>query len=359
MTNVNSTSLNSFLDFISVDEGIYLISTSNKRFGDTGTGEEKYLKQYEVDNNFINRVCDGLIKILNESSADTGGPALEIGCGTGIFSRALVCSKAFPEYLITDASRQFLFITRALITQSTDFKSEKTQNCIHFGLLHDDELHLLPQKTFSLIAARYVLHHILDWRSFIGTSAKLLRHGGILTFEEGCRDGYLIQAILVSFLPLLMRCNKKNPFRDRCKRFLTGRASSLNPDRIIEKQVKQFVDTITWFARQDVDKSKDGDKHLFRVPEIIIEGRKHGLEVEYFPNAGYDTLSSQRPEIPFEDELYHNLRVNFGFGETIVDLVKEHLNPHLQIIRDVSGAGGSPYLKGVFVCKRVGCSLVK
>jgi len=155
--------------------------------------------------------------------------------------------------------------------------------------------------------------------------------------------GHILQAILVSFLPTLMESKRRSD----------GSASNPDFDRVIAKQIKDFVDTIVWYARRDVDKSQHEDKHLFRVSEIMAVGHKNGLEVAYYPNAGYDTVAFEHSEISFEHELFHNLRVNFGFGNGIVEILKEHMSPYLQMIQSISPNGGSPYVKGVFSCKRI------
>jgi ubiquinone/menaquinone biosynthesis C-methylase UbiE len=341
MTSSRPSALKELLFDFPNDAGIHLISRSNKSFGDGDSDEEAYSRQFDVDEDYINCVCAGLTSILKRVDADTAHPALEIGCGTGVFSSALARSNIFPECLITDASRKFLHMTRDRITQTNRLAMDDER--VQFALLPDEGLHLLPAESFSLIAARYVLHHILDWQSFIGVAAKLLRPNGVLTFEEPCREGFILQAILVSFLPTLMESKRRSD----------GSASNPDFDRVIAKQIKDFVDTIVWYARRDVDKSQHEDKHLFRVSEIMAVGHKNGLEVEYYPNAGYDTVAFEHSEISFEHELFHNLRVNFGFGNGIVEILKEHMSSYLQMIQSISPNGGSPYVKGVFSCKRI------
>jgi SAM-dependent methyltransferase len=291
--------------------------------------------------------------MLKAVSADTSGPALEIGCGSGIFSKALVQGGAFAECLITDASLQFVRMTRRAVEQAAGAEVPSKPVRVWYGLLPGEGLERFPDRSFSLVAARYVLHHILDWESFIGRTARLLRPGGVLTFEEPCREGFLLQAVLLHFLPTLMDAWANRSIPSRLKRYLPGRAAAAAERRAVAEKVQRFVDTIGWSARRDVDKSGSEDKHLFRIPEVIRAGRRHGLEVEFFPNAGYDSLGTASPEVRLDDMLFHNLRTNFGFDERFVELVKQHLGPHLHLVRQLSAAGGTPYTKGVFACKRI------
>ena len=138
--------------------------------------------------------------MLDRVHADRGGPAIEIGCGTGIFSRALARSGAFPGCLITDASLDFVRRARGYVLKPFAGLPSVDERQVRFGLLMEDGMRALPESSFSLVSLRYVLHHILDWPAFIGESARLLRAGGVLTFEEPCLEGFMVQALLASFV---------------------------------------------------------------------------------------------------------------------------------------------------------------
>lgn len=349
------------LDRFQVENELYLISAQSRTFGGVQGGEADYVKQFQVGDDYVAAEIRGLRHMLAAVDADRSGPALEIGCGTGIFSRALVHSGAFDECLITDASSEFVRLTRAFVSRPFPGEPPAPEGRARYGLLLEDGLDILPSGAFSLVALRYVLHHILDWEAFIGQTARLLRPGGVLTFEEPCVDGFLMQAMLVSALPALMApdgavvgdAQRHGPMA-AVRRFARAlgvrRDASAANESAIEEQAKRFVDTIAFYARRDVDKSAAEDKHLFRPAEVIAAGRRHGLQVEFFPNAGYDTLGAQ--PLDFEVEFIHNLRTNFGFGEPIVEAVRSHLAPQLALLRHLGPGGGQPVTKGVFACRR-------
>lgn len=341
--------------------GIHLISGTSRAFGGIDAGEQDYAAQFQVGDDYIADERRGLLAMLDKVGADRSGPALEIGCGTGIFSRALARSGAYPEYLITDASLEFVRRTRNYVLHPFEGLPPLDEAQVRYGLLLEDGLDLLPGHGFSLVALRYVLHHILDWQGFIGATARLLRPGGVLTFEEPCVEGFLFQAALASFLPRLVEMDAtvgtRNGLDSRIrnvKRALGIRdKAAMDRESQLRAQVQRFVETIEFYTRSDLDKSHAEDKHLFRVSDVMRAGRAHGLQVDFFPNAGYDTLARAKPANDFEFEFFHNLRTNFGFGEGIVDIARKELAPQLALLRRVSDGGGGPFTKGVFACKRV------
>ena len=94
--------------------------------------------------------------------ADHSAPALEIGAGTGIFSRPLV-RRPSTAYFVTDTSPYFLRVTRSSIL-------ERQRQAVYV-VLSGDELHRWPAGTVSLVALRYTLHHVLEWERFVHSRA--------------------------------------------------------------------------------------------------------------------------------------------------------------------------------------------
>jgi SAM-dependent methyltransferase len=362
MDTQTTSTLDEMLRGFRQDAGIHHISTSDRPFGGDAAGEEEYAAQFQVGDDYVENEVRGLLLMLDTVNADRSGPALEIGCGTGIFSRPLVNSDAYPGYLITDASLEFLRRTRAFVRKPLPGRLPVDESKVRYGLLGGEGMDLLPKGAFSMVALRYVLHHILHWEQFIGDAAKLLRPGGVLTFEEPCIDGFLLQALLVSFLPRLMEISAEEPpagLRGRLQGVaraagIVGRApGAAAREQTFREQSRRFVEVIEFYARRDIDKAAAEDKHLFRPAEVMRVGRAHGLDVEFFPNSGYDTMATSTPTTDFEGEFFHNLRSNFGFGEPIVDLARRELAPQLALMRRIMEGGGGPYTKGVFACKRV------
>lgn len=343
--------------------GVHLISARSRNYAGEAA-EAGYATQFQVGDDYVASERLGILKMLGEVGADRSGPALEIGCGTGIFSRPLVHSDAYPSYLVTDASMEFVRMARAFVARPLPGLPPADETRVRYGLLLEDGLALLPGGRFSLVALRYVLHHILDWSGFIRDTARLLRPGGVLTFEEPCVEGFLLQAMLGSTLATLLQAEGihasaaaqpglKAGLRRLRRSLGLADATIAQAEERMRGQLGYFLDTIEFYNRRDVDKSQAEDKHLFRVDEVMRVGRENGLTVDFFPNTGYETLAAPQPAIEFETEFFHNLRTNFGFGEPIVDFARRALEPQLALIRRISAGGNRPYTKGVFACRRV------
>src|SRR5688572_13701216 len=275
----------------------------------------------------------GVVAMLREAGADFSAPAVEIGCGTGLVSLGLIAEAAYPLTLITDPSPAFLRITRKKVR-----KHGLDESRARYAVLMGEEIDRLPPEAFSLVVLRSTLHHVLDVDRFIRDSARSLRPGGVLTFQEPCMEGYVLMGAMAQFMPhAVERSGKK----------LTEPQAS---------QVQQFVNTMKFYARRDLDKSKAEDKHLFRVDELMTVGAACGLAVEFRPNTTFDAYASPAGQRPGPDAFTPffrgYLKYCMSWDEGLVKLFDEHFAPYCRFIEDMKGRGGTPYLHGVFVCRK-------
>jgi hypothetical protein len=70
--------------------------TTNRSFGGSDVGEEAYAQQFTVSDEYVGQVAAGIAHVLSAADADRSAGALEIGCGTGIFTHALVAGTDYP-----------------------------------------------------------------------------------------------------------------------------------------------------------------------------------------------------------------------------------------------------------------------
>jgi ubiquinone/menaquinone biosynthesis C-methylase UbiE len=295
--------------------------------------EEAYDKQY---GNYVAdyTVGQGVAALLRRRGCDTNGPALEIGCGTGRLTLGLVQSRMFPAVLITDPSPAFLRITREKL-ESEGLHDDET--CV-YGALSGEELDRLPAGTFSLIIMRSVLHHVLDVDAFVASAARALRPGGVLLCEEPFGEGFLLMGTLAQFIPVVMA--------------QAGRPMSEED----QKKINFFGDTVRFYTRRDLDKSKAEDKHLFRAEELMQIGRAHGLESEFLPNFMYPHFVNHDPDgpAPFEAYTYlkNYLRYCMSFGADFVESFAEIFAPYARFIEECSAGWTGPHFHGVFLWRK-------
>ena len=289
-----------WLDGFPQDDGVVLISENRPFAHEEGAYDEQYGIEAADDSGL------GIANLLKRFGSDFGGPALELGCGTGKSTVGLCKSAAFPWFLITDSSKTFIDITRKKLA-----RNGIGPEGIRFAVLSDADLDRLPAASLSAIVLRSTLHHFADVPGWIRAAARTLRPGGTLAFEEPCAPGYLLMGLIAEVAA-------------------TARLNGLwGKER---KEAAQLAGTMKSYHRRDVDKSTWEDKHVFRPDEMMVWGRDAGLVTHFLPNS---TLGSymHTPEDPdpremnFRTFMQDYLRYSMGYGEKsaekIVKAVKQ------------------------------------
>ena len=130
----------------------------------------------------------------------TGGDVLEIGCGSGQLTRALVGMPALRRIHATDISRDFLALTQAHLQPYTD----------KIAYYACDANHLPFQPgVFDVVVGHSVLHHLLDYPLVLQQAAALLRPGGCAVFFEPVLQGKVMVAFLAD---LMLRIHAKTGY---------------------------------------------------------------------------------------------------------------------------------------------------
>jgi len=309
------------------EDGLVFISDARRY-----TYEEKaYDKQYTIDANNL-RVGQGLVKWLRSIEADFSSPAIELGCGTGLVSLGLITASPYPLTIITDPSPEFLRITRAKASAAA---LKLDDAC--FAVLKGEELDRLPSGAVSLVVLRSTLHHVLDVDAFFRSASRVLLPGGILAFQEPCMEGCLLMGAMIQFLPALA----------------AGAGEPLTPDQ--QRQVDDFANAMAFYARRNVDKSHAEDKHIFRVDEVMVMARRHGLDVTFDGNISFEyrAMEPMPPPRPFSHSFRSYARHCMSWDEPMMALFERHIAPMTRLIDTASGGGSGPYLDGVFMCRKV------
>lgn len=303
-------------------EGFRSVSDA-RHFGGSETGEADYAAQFVVDEAYEQGVARGLQAAL--ADCDTSAPALEIGSGTGILSRPLIAATDFPRYFISDMSPEFLRLTR----DSVPANGKPTE----YVVLTGDDVARWPERTLSLVALRFVLHHVLDWEGFLRQAARLLKPGGMLLLEEPFADGYLLQVALAELV-----------------RGLPELEPSISPQARAE--LERFCDITFWYLTTGIDKQAAEDKHVFGVAQLLTACRAAGLEPTHYPNRGLEGGLQPRERDYFRSEFRHNLAGNFGFGEETLALFDRYLAPICERIAALDPDQCGPCVRAVVVARR-------
>jgi hypothetical protein len=173
---------------------------------------------------------------------------------------------------------------------------------------------------------RAVLHHFTDIEGFFADASRLLVPGGTLTFYEPCAEGFILMGALASLLPSLAEG--------------AGRPLSKQQRHSIDR----FVGGMTFYTRNDVDKSAAEDKHAFRFDLLSQLAHENGFTIRYVPD------STQRN---FELSFTGYLRSCMGFDDELLALVVKHLRLALDFVEGSARGTIPPSIIGHFICDKV------
>lgn len=293
--------------------------------------EEGYDSQYGI-NAPEPEEGQGLCALLTKNQVNIQGPALEIGCGTGRLTYGLARYYPGPDFLITDPSQAFLRLTQKQLGNVAGLSTR-----LHFAVLNADDLGQLPAGMFSLIAMRSTLHHILKVEEFLAACARSLRPGGALIMgAEPCESGYILMAAVAqSIAPVLQ-------------------SAGVVMRPVWLEQLRNFTDTVKYYCRRDIDKTKAEDKHLFRDHELSDIGNAHGLQLKFFPNASFSDFAPPYLNSfeSFSVFFLNYLQFCMLFDEEFLSLIRQHLSTQLKYIDDCYRSHVGPTITGVFLLKK-------
>jgi ubiquinone/menaquinone biosynthesis C-methylase UbiE len=308
-------------------DGVTWLSEARAFSHDEGEYDAQYASEADRP-----EVGQGAVALMRALDADLGGPALEVACGTGLLSVGLAAAGAYPGLIVTDASPRFLELTRRKLARNG------LEDRARYAVLRFEDLPRLPAETLSLVVLRSALHHVLDVERFVADTARLLRPGGVLAFQEPCAEGNVLMGALAHFVPMVMQ------------------AAGHAPTARQREQLRLFEDTIRFYARRDVDKAAAEDKHLFRPHELVEVGRGCGLEVRFLPNVVFEDcvggLPPARRPGSFFGFFHDYLRYCMAFDAELVTLFSEHFARHCALVEELSRTGDGPAMHGVFACRK-------
>jgi ubiquinone/menaquinone biosynthesis C-methylase UbiE len=261
MSMVMNPSLSAFLQTKPVVNGTFEISPARSFQHDETDYDRQYAgDRYSIDD--LKTEARHLIELCARHGLPAGAPILEIGCGTGRISVGLASQPGIGQLLITDPSPAFCrIVQRKLVDSAVDVHN------VDFGILQAEDVGLLPPGSVSLIVLRSVLHHIADVDAFLQSCANVLPSGGLLVCEEPYYDGYVMMGFIGQFIEDALNSNGYECSQSECA------------------LIENFIATMQFYSRRDVDKSQAEDKHLFRPDELMASGREMGLKLTHYPNS--------------------------------------------------------------------------
>jgi 2-polyprenyl-3-methyl-5-hydroxy-6-metoxy-1,4-benzoquinol methylase len=185
------------------------------------------------------------------------GSVLEVGCGTGLLTRAMVQNGDASDAVVTDISLPMLRATRAHLEKS----GLLSRIPLTFAT-HDGTEPVFRDATFDTCAGTSVLHHMLDVRGFLSHTFRWLEPGGRAFFTEpNLRYHRALGQTLADILAVLYR---EDPA------FSHGKQSLLNTVSQWRRGILHQGD-LPFLAGLE-------DKHMFAADAFETMGREVGFE---------------------------------------------------------------------------------
>ena len=221
--------------------------------------QHRPVEQHHPD--FIRQEGANLLAFFHAWGHPKGATILEISCGSGFMTASLASQPSVGHLLATDASSAFCqIVQRKLAT----YPPEAAR--VDIAVMTAEDVKCIPPGAISLIFLRSVLHHISDVDTFLADCAAVLPKGGMLICEEPYAEGYIMMGFLAQFIPDA----------------LSSAGETCSPED--RAYIDNFVATMQFYARRDLDKSAAEDKHLFRPDELAVSARKAGMNFDHHPN---------------------------------------------------------------------------
>jgi len=245
-------------------------------------------------------------QLLGERWPASLGSTLEIGCGTGFFSRALVARAVLSDIVLTDVSVDMLKICHAHL----DRGGLLSRAPISFATYSTMD-QCFQADSFDTVIGMQVLHHLPDVPQFLAELLRILKPGGRAFFAEPARP--FQQAVALALADLIA--------------ILLGRGEPYSDDR-------QALHN--WIAQQRLSilhqRDKEfllglEDKHMFVGSEFERTASQLGFAtVETLPT-DYDPSG-----LKMISGLMGQLRINRAFADEMLGLLPSITAPHMGLL---------------------------
>lgn len=225
----------------------------------TRLDQQAYDQHHDIDDECRETVGQMWHMVFNEYGVG-GGDVLEVGCGTGQLTQALLKCDRVRRVYATDISPEFLEITRAHVGESPHVR------------FYACDANRLPfcDNTLDLVVGHSVLHHLLDYPAVLRQAAQLLRPGGCAIFFEPVLQGKIMVAFLAS---LMLRIHGKTGY---------GRLSPEDCDKLTV--MIRHITKHREFGQDRAKLAKMEDKYIFDAHELLALARDCGFAESSYRN---------------------------------------------------------------------------
>ena len=240
-----------------------------------------YDNYYSVSEESSQSLFKEFKSFLKDDLKENYETVLEIGAGTGGFTKGLLTNIKINEAIITDVSYKMLTICNSKIIASQTLAKK-----ILYATYSSNE-NIFNKNYFECIIGSFVLHHILKYDQFFADCYNYLKKDGSFIFAEPNMKFH--KALILTFYNIL-------------ETLYSRRDKYLNSDLVnLSNWVYENHYNIKYAGDEDALFSRE-DKHLFDREQIKISAINAGYsEVKIIPfgdsNSIYSCLESYLPQL--------------------------------------------------------------
>jgi ubiquinone/menaquinone biosynthesis C-methylase UbiE len=261
---------------------------------DTALDVEAYDAGHGIQDHSSERHYNDLKILAGHRWPGSLGSVVEIGCGTGLYSRALASRGEARELLLTDVSVGMLRLCRKQLERD----ATSSRMPIDFATYSSNET-CFRDAVFDTCAGTSVLHHIPDVRSVLADIFRALKPGGRAYFlEPNQRHDRALGQTLAGVLAILYARDAEGS-EDK-HRMLNLIAESRR--RLLHQDDRDFMATLE-------------DKHMF----IAEAFEAMALELGFATAEAIPTRPGENPAATAR-ELCHEVGASPGFTDIIAGL---------------------------------------
>ena len=230
---------------------------------------------------------------------------LDVGCGFGDLTYGLgsIGRLRNCQFYAIDHSLESLRIL-------AEFSPAPHGNRLYLST-QDASALCFPDETFELVVGSAVLHHILDYRSFLRTAFRILKPGGRAIFSEPFLPGYLLPSLMLAIAVdqlKLTAADLRRPEFGMCRFIIDDTAN-----RVQHEDDLAVLDSLA-------------DKHYFRSERIS--------ETAYSLGFRSVTLTNYEPPEFYTDFMRHFLWV-YGITESRLTILASR---YYEVFRGITGS---------------------
>lgn len=274
----------------------------------------EYDEIHRIDDARVSRKLAAMELCAGDRWPVTLGSVLEVGCGTGLFSRAMLDQGLAKDAVLTDAS----FPTLPICREGLERRGLLGRIPVAFATYSGQES-AFRDAVFDTCAGTSVLHHILDVRAFLAEMFRVLKPGGRAFFIEPNLRFH--QALMQTLADVLAQLHLRDEGFSHDRQKLHNVLAEWRR-RILHQGDLDFLADLK-------------DKHLFEAEAF----ERMGLELGFASTEALPT-ASQRTGVGLIAALCDQLGVGEAVRRDVLKLMPAYASRYLSLLapRDRSAA---------------------